>query len=91
MTTATLADAFFATVDDEHKIMLPSTIPSGAKVAVIVMSSDGEEKERRRQEHLSAALNIVNSLKERPSPSSDISDQDLSLLIKSVRRKHQTK
>ena len=46
-----------------------------------VMSSDWEEKERRRHEHLTAALNIVQSLKDRPSLSSTISDDELSALI----------
>ncbi|MEZ4706836.1 MAG: hypothetical protein R3A44_06510 [Caldilineaceae bacterium] len=83
----TTTSAFFSTVEANHTIVLPNSVPIGAKVAVILLPAESDNDENvmraaRFQQVMNAIRNAINSNYTTP----DISDQELNQLIKEARQ-----
>ncbi|MEZ4659929.1 MAG: hypothetical protein R2911_20430 [Caldilineaceae bacterium] len=83
----TTTSAFFSTVEANRTIVLPNSIPIGAKVAVILLPTESDNDENvmraaRFQQVMNAIRNAINSNFMAP----DISDQDLNQLIDEARQ-----
>ena len=81
-----LTAAYITTVDADRTIHLPSSVPNGATVAVIVMPSSWHDDEQLRQFRFSAALEEIHrgDMSEAATPS--LSDQEINQLIRKLRK-----
>jgi len=81
-----LTAAYITTVDANRTIHLPSSVPNGATVAVIVMPSSWRDDEQVRQFHFSAALEEINTVNTTEALTPSLSDQGINQLIRKLRK-----
>jgi hypothetical protein len=86
MNTMDLTAAYITTVDANRTIHLPSSVPNGATVAVIVMPSAWRDDEQARQFHFSAALEEIHRVNTSEAPTPSLSDQEINQLVRKLRK-----
>lgn len=86
MDTLDLTAAYITAMDADHTIHLPSSVPNGATVAVIVMPPSWRDDEQVRQFHFSAALEEIHTVNTSKAPTPSLSDQEINQLVRKLRK-----
>ena len=86
MNSPSETSAYIATVDADHTVRLPDSVPAGARVAVVVIApvSEGSECKVRFE----AALSAVREAIELGYGTKVPSDEDVSRLVDQARKRH---
>ena len=96
MTVSNETTAYITVVEDDHLIAIPHTIPTGATVAVVIVSPSDivfrspEREESMRQAHFTAVTKAINSVVHKPAPADHYTDAGLDALIEKARKAPQS-
>ena len=83
----TTTSAFFSTVESNCTIVLPNSVPIGARVAVILLPTEnGDDDNGVRNERFQQVLNAIRSAINSNFTTPEISDQELNQLIDEARQ-----
>jgi len=96
MTVANETTAYITVVEEDHLIAIPQTIPTGATVAVVIVSPSDimrrspKREESVRQAHFAAVMEAINSVVAKPAPADRYTDAELDAMIEKARKAPQS-
>lgn len=86
----TMTSAFYSIVGDDHRILLPKSVPVGTKVAVVLFPSEAAEAvETARNHRFQAVLDAVRSAMHSDFPVPTITNEELNRLIREARQNNE--
>lgn len=82
----TTTNAFISTVNTDRTIVLPDSIPIGAKVAVLILPIEDDSTEEARNRRFEQTLSVIQRAISDGYTSPDISKQELKARIRRARK-----
>lgn len=78
--------AYIGTVGEGHVVSVPSEVPVGSKVAILLLPETVEEQEAGRKERFASVLSAIGSAIAAGYTTPAVSDDELDALIRRARQ-----